>query len=1133
MRISKGKALTGLVLKGGVSALALTAFAAVAATPAMAQDAPAQGEAAGAQEVVVVGVRRSLKTAQQIKKDADTVVDSITANDIGSFPDKSVAEALQRVAGITVNRFAATGDTAHFSAEPSGVVVRGLQQVRSEFNGRDIFTADSSRGLSWSDVSPELMGGVDVYKNQTAELIEGGIAGTINLRTRLPFDSKGRVLAATAEYTYGDLVKKGASSISGIYADRWETSAGEFGFMVNAAHSGIYTNSEGIAFGRMVPYANAGTWGTSAKRWLPMTVALRDNVYDRVRTGIALAGQWQNNDKTMLATLQYNQSKKTEQWEEYVATSSTGADAWAQPINYVNTGDGVQCLANTTCTFDGDGYFQSGTLVNGNGQWYGSFQNPTGSTSPNGLARTCYSWEANASCPASQKATAYSNDTRWSDTTNNTQDISFNFKWSPTDRLKLNFDVQRIDATQENYDISTQLSTWATTKLDFTGDHPTMEVANNAVGWFLAPGAGGTAQITNKNNYRVPWIMDHVTDSEGESFATRADLAYSFDSPWLNTLKAGVRFAEREQTVRWTTYNWQAVVNNWSNYTADNFYITGSKFPSQDAYADYTFDSNFYGGGVTNVSTAPFIKTSVLQDREGFAAAFGNTAYKPQYTDGTNSNAWVPICNRSGETDGCFRPAEVALVSEKTKAAYVQLKFGGPDATIFNGVTVTGNIGLRYVETTNESTGGVNYSSGMTYGATPLSETAPGSGIFRPSVTYYVAGLVGTPPAVTANPTTDPTTYAAQVAAATAYANNPANFTQDRAFLLPNSGLETATITHKNWLPSFNVRLGLTDQWFLRFAASKAMSRPDIGNLKKYTSVGMSLPPASATLDCNPTTGAFECNSSGAIVKTKTRFTGSANNPYLKSVTADQFDLSVENYFSSTGSFTFNLFYKKFHDYIQYGKYTTSFTNNGVTRDVEISGPVNGEGASIKGFEITYQTFFDDLPAPFNGFGIQTNWTHLSNSGIKNSGVVVNSGDGSSGAAGGGTSTAALSFSDLPLEGLSDDTFNLIGMYEKGPLSARLAYNWRSQYMVTAQDCCVAFPIWQDAAGYLDGRVAYRFNDNVEVSLEGTNLLSTETVLKQQVDGNMTNGYEAERLLLPNAWFKNDRRIQASVRLKY
>src|SRR5687767_4735557 len=94
-----------------------------------AQQASTTTAANPLEEVIVSGVREALKTSQEIKKEADTVVDSITASDIGAFPDKSVAEALQRVTGITVSRFAAPGDSTHFSAEPSGVIIRGLPQV--------------------------------------------------------------------------------------------------------------------------------------------------------------------------------------------------------------------------------------------------------------------------------------------------------------------------------------------------------------------------------------------------------------------------------------------------------------------------------------------------------------------------------------------------------------------------------------------------------------------------------------------------------------------------------------------------------------------------------------------------------------------------------------------------------------------------------------------------------------------------------------------------------------------------------------------------------------------------------------------------------------------------------------------
>ncbi len=179
---------------GKRSALAIAVASALSVTPVYAQEEADED----VEEVVVTGIRSSLQSAQALKRNADTVIESITADDLGDFPDKSIAEALQRVAGITVNRFAASDDTAHFSAEPSGVVVRGLNMVRTEFNGRDSFSANSSRGLSWGDVSPELMSGVDTYKNQMAELIEGGIAGTVNMRTRLPFDQNDQTLALVA-----------------------------------------------------------------------------------------------------------------------------------------------------------------------------------------------------------------------------------------------------------------------------------------------------------------------------------------------------------------------------------------------------------------------------------------------------------------------------------------------------------------------------------------------------------------------------------------------------------------------------------------------------------------------------------------------------------------------------------------------------------------------------------------------------------------------------------------------------------------------------------------------------------------------------------------------------------------------
>ena len=140
-------------------------------------------------EIVVTGLRQSIQTSQEFKQNAEVIVDSISAVDIGALPDRSVTEALQRIPGVAIDHLFAPSDTNRFSAEGSGVTVRGLTQVRSELNGRDVFSARNTRGLSFEDVPAELMAGVDVFKNPSADMIEGGIAGTVNLRTRKPHRS--------------------------------------------------------------------------------------------------------------------------------------------------------------------------------------------------------------------------------------------------------------------------------------------------------------------------------------------------------------------------------------------------------------------------------------------------------------------------------------------------------------------------------------------------------------------------------------------------------------------------------------------------------------------------------------------------------------------------------------------------------------------------------------------------------------------------------------------------------------------------------------------------------------------------------------------------------------------------------
>ncbi|HZD53284.1 MAG TPA: TonB-dependent receptor plug domain-containing protein, partial [Woeseiaceae bacterium] len=177
-------------LRDGNSLTTVSVLAIIALSPsAGAQDRPAQtGTAAAAQtagadkieEVVVTGIRQQLETSQARKKQADQLLDSITAVEIGALPDRSVTEVLQRVPGVAIGRVPEPRDADRIAVEGSGVIVRGMTWVRSELNGRSAFSAKNSRTLGFEDIPPELLAAVDVYKNPSAAEIEGGMSSTVD-----------------------------------------------------------------------------------------------------------------------------------------------------------------------------------------------------------------------------------------------------------------------------------------------------------------------------------------------------------------------------------------------------------------------------------------------------------------------------------------------------------------------------------------------------------------------------------------------------------------------------------------------------------------------------------------------------------------------------------------------------------------------------------------------------------------------------------------------------------------------------------------------------------------------------------------------------------------------------------------
>ncbi|MDP9085823.1 MAG: TonB-dependent receptor [Pseudomonadota bacterium] len=225
---------------GSVAARTSATQATTPQAPVGANDAAATDPGAQSSDIIVTGVRASLAGAQSIKRNATQVVDSIVAEDIGKLPDNTVSDALQRVTGIQVSRGA---------GEVGTVLVRGLPDIETLINGRETFTG-TSRGVALQDIPAELVAGIDVYKTNLPEQIEGSVSGTIDIRLRRPFDFEGFQIAGGARGIYSDQRKKGSYIGSVLVSDRWQTGIGEIGILIGGSYNNRkYEDQTGFNFG--------------------------------------------------------------------------------------------------------------------------------------------------------------------------------------------------------------------------------------------------------------------------------------------------------------------------------------------------------------------------------------------------------------------------------------------------------------------------------------------------------------------------------------------------------------------------------------------------------------------------------------------------------------------------------------------------------------------------------------------------------------------------------------------------------------------------------------------------------------------------------------------------------------------
>lgn len=1022
--------------------------------------------------IEVKGIRGALATAAELKRESSTFVDSITASDANALPDLSVAEALSRVPGVTVTRVGLGGNSGDFpSPEGSGNLIRGLGFVRSEFNGRDAFSANGGRALDWSAIPPQLIGGVDVYKNQAANLIEGGIGGTINLRTLEPFDNQDGIALVAVDGTYTDLREEWAPQLSGVFGKNFELESGKLGFVASVSTSELKSMIHGYQTGAPIPRNNipesafVGDTIPAAGQTVGIIGAyqLRTNEVDRERDSLYFAGQFRSDDGNFEALVKYirvenaiDRLERTTEWlpDANTVNSLQVSDVVLTPFN----SEGVARCNGSNEPSQGDcdqmigidgGLFEQGMVTDTDRSWFGAY------------------------------GAEVTNQIIGRDDTSQTDDVSINLKWRPVDQWVVEFDAHHTtaEATFNELRVGSQgyLTFFHRPDLDNPmlefGIDPRMNITGNVRD-------GGSVQVPYQNptsptdlfGYRNGFASDTFREGDGNLTAAKLDLTYEFDdSEWFESVKFGARRSEREQLNQEVAENWAGVSQPW---------IGGGFTPlnalEQDVAQLVDF-SDFFRGGVVQGDNKQFV---FLQDRfvtnpEEYwefmlnEPDFQGADYSP-YTDASGA----PRRSQDGSFTQLYDGGSVSDIVETTTNLYAMLNFSGE---FDNGMWLDGNIGVRYVKTKIESQGQLS------------------SAAFAPDEDNTV------------NPDGTPNPLYPQAAEDR---DAPQDFLPETAALLLTPTQDRIVDDEEDFiLPSINLKLNLNDDMLIRFGASKGITRPNIGDVRsgqtfQAQTSRVEFPP----LDPNDPNGGV---ARGAQDITLQRFLIQGGNPNLKSTEAVNLDISYEWYWENGGFITLGLFKKDLKNIIQFGdEIRDPITIDGVTVNTVYRGQINLSEADLTGAEIAYQDFFDTLPGIWQHFGVQANYTYI------DANAVPPTGNGQE-----------FRFSPTNLLGQSRHTANLIGIYQDDNLEVRLAYNWRSEHLSSYREFVTGNPVFQNATGQLDASIRYQATENLNFSLLIANITDEKIKSSTQIDA---SGRRYQR-----SSFINDRRFQAGITYKF
>jgi len=490
-----------ILMTSAAASLALGLTMGVAATAAQAQEASA---AAPADTVVVTGIRKSLQSALKQKRNSDRVEEVITAEDVGKFPDKNVADSLSRATGVNV----VTGSAnAGGFGENEKISIRGTSPELNLtlMDGHNMATGDwfvldqtgGGRSFNYTMLPSEVVGTVEVIKSASADLPEGGIGGTVDVHVRKPLDLPSNTFAASAQALYATRPNKVTPNLSGMYS--WKNDSHTLGVLVGAFYEKRDFRRDGqeiLGYGSQANFAGSGTTVV-----YPSLIGSAFFQQERVREGGNFVAQWKASN-----TLEFD-----------VSGLYTHLEANNSNHNFMMWGSN---LAGVTPA--------SYTTANVNGQTY----------------LTSASW--------TQAATATTNtvvqDDIFRKAHSDSYDLNIDAIWQATEHLGIKGQIGYTGGEGVTDDSAAWETYWQGTGASFKLGNPITSVSY--------PGLSSDPTVAAYLNNKFSWSWGGAVKSPDKELYAKADFDYVVDKGYLKDVLFGARLTDHRRELNDIAYSW-------------------------------------------------------------------------------------------------------------------------------------------------------------------------------------------------------------------------------------------------------------------------------------------------------------------------------------------------------------------------------------------------------------------------------------------------------------------------------------------------------------------------------------------------------------------------------------------------